>query len=91
MKRYDYLAEAISIGSALAQTQQILQVIQLFISLIATAFSFYVTFKVWKEKALKDGKIDKDEIDELHGEFKNTMKDVEEKINKLEKGEKEDG
>lgn len=91
MKRYDYLAEVISFGSALAQTQQVLQVIQLIISLVATAFSFYVTFKVWKEKALKDGKIDKEEIDELHGEFKNTMKNVEEKINKFEKGEKDNG
>lgn len=91
MKRYDYLLESISFASALSQTHQVLQIIQLIISLMATAFSFYVTFKVWKEKALKDGKIDKDEIDELHGEIKNTMKDVEEKINKVEKGEKDNG
>lgn len=74
MKRYDYLLEAISFGSALAQTQQVLQVFQLLISLVATAFSFYVTYKVWKEKALKDGKIDIDEAKEIKEEIDNTNK-----------------
>ena len=87
MKRYDYLCESVAFASTLMQTQQVLQIIQFLITIIATLFSLYISFRHWKDKALKDGKIEHDELEEIKGEIMHGLDEIKKEIDKHKGGE----
>ena len=81
MKRLDYLFDVGALAFAIAQQEQVLKYIQLSLGILATILSIAFTFWKWWKKASEDGKITKDEVDEL-------IKDIDEDINdKNRKGE----
>ena len=47
------------------QTNEILQIVELVISILTTLFILFVNVYAWWKKASADGKIDKEELDEL--------------------------
>ena len=49
----------------LAQTNDIFQLVELILSIAMTLFILIINIITWAKKATKDGKIDKEEIDEL--------------------------
>lgn len=61
-----------------AQTNEVFQLIELILSIATTLFILGINIYAWWKKAKKDGKIDKEEIEEL----KEIVNDGKEKIEK---------
>lgn len=74
--RIDYILDGVAFAGTLAQTEQILRYISLALTIICTAISVaYSVYKWWK-KAKEDGKITKEEVDELKKGFEQKIKEV---------------
>ena len=65
------------------QTNEVLQIVELIISILTSLFILGINIYAWYKKAKKDGKIDEKEIEEL----KNIVQDGKEQIEKTDKGE----
>ena len=65
------------------QTNEVLQIVELIISILTSLFILGINIYAWYKKANKDGKIDEKEIEEL----KNIVQDGKEQIEKTDKGE----
>ena len=76
MKRLDYFAEGIGVIFTAVQTQEFFQLISLILTCISITFSIAFTIYNWYKKAKLDGKITKEEVNELTEEIK---KDIEKK------------
>ena len=63
------------------QTNEVLQIVELVISILTTLFILGLNILTWWKKAKKDGKIDEEEIEEL----KNIVEDGKEKIDNIKK------
>ena len=48
------------------QTNEILQIVELVLSILTTLFILGINIYTWWKKASADGKIDKEELEELH-------------------------
>lgn len=77
-----------STGSVMAicgitQTSEVFQLIQVIIGVIAGAVALAYTIWRWYKNAKKDGKITKDEVDDLFEDINNTINDI--------KGDKDNG
>lgn len=79
MKRVDYLLDVFAIIFGVVQEELLLKYIQLTLGIIATCLSVAFTIWKWWKKASEDGKITKEEVDEL-------IEDLDKDINK-KKGE----
>ena len=64
-----YGADILGAVFTAVQTDTTLQIISLVLTIIATAFSIAFTIYKWYKSAKADGKITKDEIDELIDEL----------------------
>lgn len=64
-----YGADILGAVFTAVQTDATLQIISLILTIIATAFSIAFTIYKWWKSAKADGKITKDEIDELIDEL----------------------
>lgn len=53
------------------QTDEIFQIVNLVLTILATIFSISFTIYNWYRKAKEDGKITKEEVDELIDDLKN--------------------
>lgn len=53
------------------QTDEVLQIVSLILTIVATIFSISFTIFNWYKKAKEDGKITKEEVDDLFDELKN--------------------
>lgn len=73
--RIDYILDAVAISLGLAQGEDLLKYIQLGLGILATILS--IAFSIWKwwKKASADGKITKDEINELSDDLKDKLDD----------------
>lgn len=60
-----YLGNIVGVICTAIQPDELLQIISLILTIIATLFSIAFTIYNWWKKASKDGKIDKEEINEL--------------------------
>ena len=69
---FAWFGNAITISAAIA-SQDVLQVILLVVGVISACFSLFVNIYTWWLKAKADGKITKEEVDELT-EIVNTSK-----------------
>lgn len=59
----------------LTQTNEVFQLIQICLTILSTLVVLGFTFYKWYKKAKEDGKITKDEVDELVDEIKENIND----------------
>ena len=64
----------------MAQTNEAFQLIMLILSILSTLFTRAFTFYKWYNKAKEDGKITKDEIEDLTKDISEALKNKEDKI-----------
>ena len=62
------------------QTDEVLRYVQLVLTIIATLFSIAFTIYNWYKKAKKDGKITKDEVEDLIDQLNGKDNDENEKL-----------
>ena len=65
MKHIDWLFNAIGIAGSVLAIEGYLQIIILFLAILASLVSLSINIAKWWKKAKKDGKIDVEEMDEL--------------------------
>ena len=70
MKRFDFLGEGCGFIFSAIQTNEIFQLASIILTCIATAFSIGFTIFLWYKEAKKDGKITKEEIEDLKEKIK---------------------
>lgn len=70
MKRYDFLTDTFGIVFTAIQTNELFQLVSLILTCLATAVSIGYTFYIWYKKAKADGKITKEEIEDLEEKIK---------------------
>ena len=75
MKRLDYLFDVSALVLAIAQNDVLLKYIQLALGIIATLLSIAYTIWKWWKKASADGKITKEEVDDLLDDLKKDIDD----------------
>ena len=63
----------------MAQTNETFQLIMLILSILSTLFTIAFTFYKWYNKAKEDGKITKDEIEDLTKDISEALKNKEDK------------
>lgn len=74
MKRYDFITETFSVIFTVIQSNEVFQLISLILTCIATTISILYTIIIWYKKANSDGKITKEELNELKEELKRKEK-----------------
>ena len=62
--RIDYIFDGVAVVFTASQTQEVLQIISIILTCLATLFSLAFTLYTWYLKAKSDGHITKDEIKE---------------------------
>lgn len=85
MKSNDYLTYVGSVFGTICtalQTDEVLRYIQLGLTILSTLFAIAFTIYKWWKKASEDGKITKEEIEDL-------TDDISDVLNDKEKGDKE--
>ena len=85
MKSSDYLTWIGSVFGTICtalQTDEVLRYIQLGLTILSTLFAIAFTIYKWWKKASQDGKITKEEIEDL-------TDDISDVLNDKEKGDKE--
>ena len=71
-------------GTAI-QPNQILSTISLILTIIGSVITISMAIAAWWKKAHEDGKIDKDELEELGQIIEDGAKDIKDKVQKGEK------
>lgn len=62
-----YGSDAIAVVTTLTQTDKIMQIVSIVLTILATAVSLALSIWKWWKLAKKDGEITAEEIDELQG------------------------
>ena len=70
MKRFDFLTETFGVILTIIQSNELFQLISLILTCLATVISIAYTFYIWYKKAKEDGKITKEEIEEIKEKIK---------------------
>lgn len=68
----------------MAQTNEIFQLVELILSILTTCFILGINIYAWWKKAKADGKIDKEEVDELVEIIGDGINDIKDKTQKGE-------
>ena len=69
----------------MAQTNEVFQLVELILSILTTCFILGINIYAWWKKAKADGKIDKDELDELGQIIGDGAKEIKDEVQKGEK------
>ena len=77
--------KAVAGTSTAIQPNQVLQYVQLAITIIAGIISIILGLRAWWKDAKKDGKIDKDEVEEAIDIVMGGAKDIQDNIGKEKK------
>lgn len=80
--RIDYVLDGIAVGLGVAQLNQVMQIIQLTLGILATIISITFSLYKWWKKAKEDGKITEDEINEAVDIINDALDDKDKKENK---------
>ena len=75
---YNYIGNVLGAVFSAIQTNEVLSWISWGITLVATLLSISFTIYKWVKKAKEDGKIDKEEIEELGEIINDSKKQIEE-------------
>ena len=81
----DWVGCGIATALTVVQTNEIFQTISLILTIIATILTIAFNLYRWYKKAMKDGKIDEEEIDELINILKDDKEGIDDKIEELSK------
>ena len=73
-----------AVGTAI-QPNQVLSTISLILTIIGSLITIIMAIAAWWNKAKKDGKIDKEEVDEVIDIIKDGVDDIKDKTRKGEK------
>ena len=80
--RIDYVLDGIAVGLGVAQLNQVMQIVQLTLGILATIVSIAFSLYKWWKKASEDGKIDEEEINEAIDIVNDALDDKDKKENK---------
>lgn len=80
---YDFLTNALGVTLTAVQTNEIFQLVSLILTCISITFSMIFTIWKWYHNATADGKIDKNEIDDIMNETDAIMNRIDNKLNDL--------
>lgn len=80
--RIDYILDGFAITLGAVQLNQIMQIIQLVLGIVATIISIMFSIWLWWKRASKDGKITEEEIKEGQDILNNGVKDLNDKLKK---------
>lgn len=80
--RIDYILDGLAITLGAVQLNQIMQIIQLVLGIVATIISIMFSIWLWWKRASKDGKITEEEIKEGQDILNNGVKDLDDKLKK---------
>ena len=80
--RIDYVLDGIAVGLGVAQLNQVMQIIQLTLGILATIISIAFSLYKWWKKAKADGKITEEEINEAVDIITKPLDDKEDKEKK---------
>lgn len=75
VKGVNYISSGVAAVFTAMQTEHALQIISLIITILSVVVSLAFTFYKWYKEAKKDGKITKDEIQDLHKDVKEVIDD----------------
>lgn len=81
----DYICCVVATVLTVAQTNEIFQLVSLILTCIATLTAIGFTIYKWVKKAKADGKIDKEEIEELVDIIEDGAEELKDKIDKNKK------
>ena len=80
---YDFLTNALGVALTAVQTNEIFQLVSLILTCVSITFSMIFTIWKWYHNATADGKIDKNEIDDIMNETDAIMNRIDNKLNDL--------
>lgn len=80
--RIDYILDGIAVGLGVAQVNEIMQIFQLALGVLATIISIAFSLYKWWKKAKADGKITDEEINEAIDIIKEPFDDKDEEKEK---------
>ena len=80
--RIDYILDGIAVGLGVAQVNEIMQIVQLTLGVLATIVSIAFSLYKWWKKAKADGKITEEEINEAIDIIKKPLDDKDEEKEK---------
>lgn len=80
--RIDYILDGLAITLGAVQLNQIMQIVQLILGIVATIISIMFSIWLWWKRASKDGKITEEEIKEGQDILNNGVKDLDDKLKK---------
>lgn len=80
--RIDYILDGIAVGLGVAQVNEIMQIVQLTLGVLATIVSIAFSLYKWWKKAKADGKITEEEINDAIDIIKKPLDDKDEEKEK---------
>lgn len=84
--RIDYILDGFAITLGAVQLNQVMQIIQLVLGIVATIISIMFSIWLWWKRASKDGKITKEEIKDGMDILNNGTKEIKDHLDdKLKK------
>ena len=81
-----FVGSGISTALTITQTNEVFQLIQLILSILAFLVTICFTIWKWHKKAKEDGKITIDEVEELFDNLENNIEDYKEENKNGNKG-----
>lgn len=82
---YDFLTNGLGVVMTAIQTNEIFQLISLILTCISITFSMIFTIWKWYHNATADGKIDKNEIEDIMNKIDNKLNELNDELNRKDK------
>ena len=89
-KPINYVASAIACITTALQTNEIFSYVSLSLTILSIVVSLAFTIYRWCKTATDDGKIDKEEIDDLMHNINNSINDLNNTVNNYDKKENDE-
>ena len=89
-KPINYVASAIACITTALQTNEIFSYVSLSLTILSIVVSLAFTIYRWYKAATDDGKIDKEEIDDLMHNINDSINDLNDAVNNFDKNENDE-
>lgn len=89
-KPINYVASAIACITTALQTNEIFSYVSLSLTILSIVVSLAFTIYRWYKAATSDGKIDKEEIDDLMHNINDSINDLNDAVNNYDKKENDE-
>lgn len=74
--KLDYLLNSVAVIFTALQTDQILQIISIALTILSILFSLSFTIYKWYKESMKDGRISEEELKDLKDKIEDATKDI---------------